>query len=105
MNKFVISNTVEGKKLEMKMLAELQCVIFVIGATLETMLVDDFDFVVNTKFSEFLAHESGVFIGGTVYGCWDCRNKGLCEYEVFWAEFDIKEICSCMSDGVAILAK
>ncbi len=48
MDEFVIGDTFEGEELEVKVFTEVEDVMFVVGATLKAVLVDDFDFVIDT---------------------------------------------------------
>lgn len=73
-NEFMIGDAVKGEKLQMEIFAELQNVVLVVGATLETMFINDFYFIVDAELGEFLAHELGIFFGGAIGRGWRCSN-------------------------------
>ena len=47
-DEFVVRNAVEGEELEVEVFAEFHDVVLVVGTTLETVFIDDFDLVIDT---------------------------------------------------------
>lgn len=105
MDEFVVSNAIEREELEVEVLANFHEVLFVIGATLETVLVDDFDFIIDAKLSELFAHKGSIFFSGAVSGGWDNRDEFVGKLYVCFAKLDVEECGSGADDGGAVLVE
>ena len=52
-----------------------------------------------------MTHELGIFFGGAVGGDRYGGAEALSKVDILWSEFDIKELCGCMSDSFSVLAE